>query len=106
MKKYLAICALAALTVACGTNPGTRAATGAVIGGVAGAAIGNNVGHGDATTGAAIGAIGGAVVGAATTPSAQAPTNRRERYDESRQRYYFYDPDAGRYFYENGQPYP
>lgn len=106
MKTYIAILALAALTVACGTNPGTRAATGAVIGGVAGAAIGNNVGDGNAGRGAAIGAIGGAVVGAATTPSAQAPNNRRERYDERSRRYYFYDPGTGRYFYENGQPYP
>lgn len=104
--KFLLIVSVCALAAACGTTPGGRAVSGAVLGGVAGAAIGNNVGDGDAGRGAAIGAVGGAVAGAATTPSQQAPTNRRERFDERSGRYYYYDPGTNRYFYENGQPYP
>jgi hypothetical protein len=97
MKTQIAIIALAALAAACGSTPGSRAVSGAVLGGAAGAAIGNNVGDGDAGRGAAIGAVGGAIAGAATTPSSQAPANRRERYDERTGRNYFYDPGTGRY---------
>jgi len=104
-KLVLAGAAFLALA-ACGTTPTERAITGAAIGGVAGAAVGNNVGNGDAGTGAAIGAVGGAIAGAATTPSAQSPSNRRERHDERSGRYYFWDPGTQRYYYENGQPYP
>jgi uncharacterized protein YcfJ len=90
------------------------AATGAVLGGVAGAVIGNNVGDGDAGTGAAIGAAVGAAGGAyagcvrdgGCGASNGATVNRRQSYDARSGRYYFQDPQSGRWFYENGDPYP
>jgi hypothetical protein len=31
--------------------------------------------------------------------------NRQQSYDDRTGRYYFRDPQSGRYFYENGEPY-
>lgn len=108
--------ASAALMAAACTQTGNierGAATGAVLGGVAGAVIGNNVGDGDAESGAAIGAAVGAIGGAyagcvqdGRCGSGQRYVNTRQYYDQRTGRYYFRDPQSGRYFYENGEPYP
>lgn len=109
--------AAAALLAAACTQTGNMergAATGAVLGGVAGAVIGNNVGDGDAATGAAIGAAVGAAGGAYAGcvrdgrcgGNNAGAVNTRQHYDRNSGRYYFQDPQSGRYFYENGEPYP
>ncbi len=109
------LAAMAFMAAAC-TQTGNverGAATGAVLGGVAGAVIGNNTGDGDAAQGAAIGAAigaaGGAYAGCVRDGGCGAggqQVNRRQAYDARSGRYYFQDPQSGRWFYENGDPYP
>jgi uncharacterized protein YcfJ len=111
----VAMMASSALLAAACTQSGNverGAATGAVLGGVAGAVIGNNTGDGDAAQGAAIGAAigaaGGAYAGCVRDGGCGAGgnVNRRQAYDARSGRYYFQDPQSGRWFYENGDPYP
>ena len=63
---YLAICALALATAACGDTPGQRALTGGAIGAGGGALVGAAAGN--PLAGAVVGGLGGAAIGAATTP--------------------------------------
>jgi hypothetical protein len=113
----IATLASTALLAAACTQSGNverGAATGAVLGGVAGAVIGNNTGDGDAgqgaAIGAAIGAAGGAYAGCVRDGGCGAGgasnVNRRQAYDARSGRYYFQDRQSGRWFYENGDPYP
>jgi uncharacterized protein YcfJ len=78
------------------------AASGAVIGGVAGAVLGDDEA---ALAGAAVGAAAGWYLGCREEGRCGNVDNRRERYESRTGRYYFYDPQSGRYFYENGEPY-
>ncbi|MEZ5994517.1 MAG: glycine zipper domain-containing protein [Hyphomonadaceae bacterium] len=112
MRTALIVSALALLAAGC-TQSGAMergAVTGAVLGGAAGAIIGNNTGGGDAAQGAAIGAAigaaGGAYAGCVQDGRCGGNANRRQYYDQQRGRYYFSDPQSGRLFYENGDPYP
>lgn len=79
------------------------ALSGAAIGGVAGAVLGDDEA---ALAGAAVGAAAGWYLGCRQEGRCGAVDNRRERYDQRSGRYYFYDPQSRRYFYENGEPYP
>jgi uncharacterized protein YcfJ len=115
MRNALIVSAVALLAAACtqSGNVERGAVTGAVLGGVAGAVIGNNTGDGDAgqgaAIGAAIGAAGGAYAGCVRDGGCGAgggTVDRRERYDQRSGRYYFQDRQSGRWFYENGEPYP
>lgn len=116
MRNAILVAAAALLAVGC-TQSGNierGALGGAVLGGAAGAIIGNNTGDGDAgqgaAIGAAIGAAGGAYAGCVRDgrcgAGGGANVNRRESYDARSGRYYFRDPQSGRLFYENGDPYP
>lgn len=108
----IASAALALFAGAC-TQSGAMergALGGAVLGGAAGAVIGNNTGDGDADQGAAIGAVIGAAAGAyagcVEDGRCGSVASRRQHYDQRTGRYYFSDPQSGRLFYENGDPYP
>lgn len=91
-------------TAACtNMNPSEQGAvSGAVIGGAAGAILGDDEA---ALAGAAVGAAAGWYLGCREEGRCGNVENRRERYQSSTGRYYFYDPQSGRYFYENGEPY-
>ncbi len=112
MRSILIASALALMAAAC-TQSGNierGTATGAILGGVAGAIIGNNTGDGNAEQGAAIGAVigaaGGAYAGCVQDGRCGGNANRRQYQDQRTGRYYFSDPQSGRLFYENGDPYP
>ena len=70
MKKWLAVCAVAATLGGCQTIEQDRALSGAAIGGIAGTAIGAAAGRtgGSALAGGLIGAAAGGLIGAATAP--------------------------------------
>jgi len=109
--RLLLIAAVAALgAAACTQNEASGALGGAALGGAAGAVIGNNTGSGDAATGAAIGAVvggaAGAYAGCVRDGGCGSVDNHRQHYDQRSGRYYFQDPQSGRWFYENGEPYP
>ncbi|HVV33142.1 MAG TPA: hypothetical protein VHC73_07945 [Vitreimonas sp.] len=111
--RFALIAAVAALgAAACTQNEAGGALGGAALGAAAGAVIGNNTGSGDAQqgalVGAAVGAAGGAYAGCVRDGGCGAGgnVNRREHYDQRSGRYYFQDPQSGRLFYENGDPYP
>jgi len=78
------------------------AVSGAIIGGAAGALLGDDEA---ALAGAAVGAAGGWYLGCRNEGRCGAVDNRRQHYEQSSGRYYFRDPQSGRYFYENGEPY-
>lgn len=78
------------------------ALSGAAIGGVVGAVLGDDEA---ALAGAAVGAAGGWYLGCRQEGRCGAVNNRREAYEARTGRYYFRDPQSGRYFYENGEPY-
>lgn len=112
MRSLILASSFALLGAAC-TQSGAMergALGGAVLGGAAGAIIGNNTGDGDAAQGAAIGAVvgaaGGAYAGCVRDGRCGSVSNRRQYQDQSTGRYYFSDPQSGRLFYENGEPYP
>lgn len=88
---------LGASVAACGTTVTERAATGGLAGAAIGAAVDNSF------TGAVVGGAAGAALGAATTPKHHG-VNHRQYFDRRAQRYYFYDRDTGRYYWENGEP--
>ena len=107
--RLLLIASVAALgAAACTQNEASGALGGAALGGAAGAIIGNNTGRGDAATGAAIGAVvggaAGAYAGCVRDGGCGSVDNRRQHYDQRSGRYYFQDPQSGRWFYENGEP--
>lgn len=111
------VLSLAAFSFAACTTTGNvekNAAYGAAAGAVAGAVIGNNTGDGDAGEGAMIGAGVGAAAGAvygyskdqkAGTTTTQAPILDKSTryYDESTNRYYYFERGTSRTFYENGE---
>ena len=121
MMKYITMTIASAALLglsACTTtgNVERNAAIGAAGGAVAGAIIGNNVGAGDARTGAAIGAIAGGVGGAAVGVQKDKNVNEGTRlrnnatangeeliFEESTGRYYYFDSQRGRTYYQNGQ---
>lgn len=78
------------------------ALSGAAIGGVAGAVLGDDEA---ALAGAVVGGAAGWYLGCRQEGRCGNVENRRERYQSSTGRYYFYDPQSGQYFYENGEPY-
>lgn len=79
------------------------ALSGAAIGGVAGAVLGDDEA---ALAGAALGGAAGWYLGCRQEGRCGAVNNRRQHYDQRSGRYYFSDPQSGRLFYENGEPYP
>ena len=79
------------------------AVSGAVIGGVAGAVLGDDEA---AVAGAVVGGAAGWYLGCREEGRCGNVENRRQRRDDRTGRYYFYDQQSGRYFYENGEPYP
>jgi uncharacterized protein YcfJ len=111
--RTLLIASVLALTLGACTQSGNMergALGGGLLGGAVGAVIGNNTGDGDAEQGAAIGAAIGAAAGAyagcVQDGRCGNVANRRQHYDQRSGRYYFSDPQSGRLFYENGDPYP
>jgi hypothetical protein len=94
-----------ALTACAGMTPSEQnAAIGAGVGAVAGAAIGEDAGS--AALGAVVGGAAGWYLGCRQEGRCGAVSNRRQHYDQRSGRYYFSDPQSGRLFYENGEPYP
>ena len=79
------------------------AVSGAAIGGIAGAVLGDDEA---AIAGAVVGGAAGWYLGCRQEGRCGNVDNRRERRDDRTGRYYFYDQQSGRYFYENGEPYP
>ena len=106
MRNALIAASVAALSLGgCASmTPSERnAATGAALGGVAGAVLGDDEA---ALAGAAIGGAAGWYLGCRQEGRCGAVDDREQYYDQNTGRYYFRDPQSGRYFYENGEPYP
>jgi hypothetical protein len=100
----IASTAMLAVTACTSMSPSEQGAvSGAVIGGAAGALLGDDEA---ALAGAAVGGAAGWYLGCRQEGRCGNVDNRRERRDERTGRYYFYDQQSGRYFYENGEPYP
>src|ERR1051325_11337339 len=109
LKPWIALAGAGVQMTACANDPRTTNTTlgGAAIGAVAGAVIGNNVGSGNAATGALVGAAVGGAAGAVKGCNDQggcgaSAGTHKQYYDERAQRYYYYDPATGRYFWEDG----
>jgi len=101
----IASASMLGLTACAGMTPSERsAATGAAVGAAGGALIGRDAGS--AALGAVVGGAAGWYLGCREEGRCGAVDNRRQQYDQRTGRYYFQDPQSGRWFYENGQPYP
>lgn len=105
MRSIIATSAAALLLTACASmTPSERnAATGAALGGVAGAVLGDDEA---ALAGAVVGGAAGWYLGCRQEGRCGDVSNRRQYVDQRTGRYYFSDPQSGRLFYENGEPYP
>lgn len=100
----IASTAMLAVTACTGMTQSEQGAlSGAAIGGIAGAVLGDDEA---ALAGAAVGGAAGWYLGCRQEGRCGNVENRRERRDDRTGRYYFYDQQSGRYFYENGEPYP
>ena len=100
----LASAALLGVTACAGMTPSERnAAIGAGVGAAAGGLIGEDAGS--AALGAVVGGAAGWYLGCREEGRCGAVDNRRAYYDNRTGRHYFRDPQSGRYFYENGEPY-
>lgn len=100
----VASASMLALTACAGMTPSERnAAIGAGVGAAAGGLIGDDAGS--AALGAVVGGAAGWYLGCRQEGRCGAVDNRRAHYDQRTGRYYFQDPQSGRYFYENGEPY-
>jgi hypothetical protein len=100
----IAAAAMLGVTACTSMTPSEQGAlSGAAIGGAAGALLGDDEA---ALAGAAVGGVAGWYLGCRQEGRCGNVDNRRERYDQRSGRYYFYDPQSQRYFYENGEPYP
>jgi uncharacterized protein YcfJ len=96
--------AMLAVTACTSMTPSEQGAvSGAAIGGIAGAVLGDDEA---AVAGAVVGGAAGWYLGCRQEGRCGNVDNRRERRDDRTGRYYFYDQQSGRYFYENGEPYP
>jgi uncharacterized protein YcfJ len=100
---YISAAALSLSACAGMTQSEQGALTGAAIGGAAGAILGDDEA---ALAGAVVGGAAGWYLGCRQEGRCGNVDNRRERLDQRTGRYYFYDSQSGRYFYENGEPYP
>ncbi|MBX3511642.1 MAG: hypothetical protein KF700_10610 [Hyphomonadaceae bacterium] len=101
----IASTAMLGLSACAGMTPSERsAATGAAVGAAGGALIGRDAGS--AALGAVVGGAAGWYLGCREEGRCGAVDNRRQHYDQRTGRYYFQDPQSGRWFYENGEPYP
>jgi len=92
-----------ALSACAGMTPTERgAATGVGIGAAAGALLSGDVGG--TAAGALVGGGIGWYLGCRQEGRCGNVENRRQHYDRHAGRYYFYEPQSGRTFWENGEP--